>query len=252
MRPPGKPCGTASSPRKRTGPSSRKSSPASKPGLDLVIGRTATFQVTRFDQVATGLIQRVLLARNVGPRPDGPPSGRLGSELQNVGEITNRGWELQGSLHSGGFALTGAYSQVDSRVRKVAEGYTGDLRAGNRMLEVPAQTLSVIGSYTASRWNAAVTAYRAFDWISYDRVALAQAFATTNRPTQDYVGWNLREFWKEYPGVTRLRASVAVSLTRTLGITVSGDNLLNHQTGEPDNVTVLPGRTISFGLRTWF
>ncbi len=221
-------------------------------GVDLVIGRAASFQITRFDQVASGLIQRVLLARNAGPRPDGPPTGRLGSELQNVGEITNRGWELQGTLHSGGFGLTGAYSQVDSRVRKVAQGYTGDLRAGNRMLEVPQQTLSVIGSYSAARWNAAVTAYRAYHWISYDRIALAQAFATTNRPTQDYVGWNLREFWKEYPGVTRLRASVAVTLTRSLGLTLSGDNLLNYQTGEPDNATVLPGRTVSFGVRTWF
>lgn len=221
-------------------------------GVDLVVGRTFTLQVTRFDQIASGLIQRVSLARDTAAAPSAPPDRRLAFELQNVGEITNRGWELQGTLKRGGFALAGAFSQVDSRVSKVADDYTGDLRKGNRMLEVPAQTLSVAGSYTASRWNAAIVAYRAFDWINYDRIALAQAYATSNRPTRDYVGWNLREFWKNYYGVTRLRATVGATLTRNLGFTLTGDNLLNYQTGEPDNITVLPGRTITVGFRTWF
>jgi outer membrane receptor protein involved in Fe transport len=221
-------------------------------GLDLVVGRTLTFQVTRFDQVASGLIQRVGLARDTGAHPMRPPAERLAFELQNVGEITNRGWEVQGSLRHGGFALSSAFSQVNSRVRKVAAGYTGDLRAGDRMLEVPARTLSVAGSYTASRWNASITAYRAYDWINYDRVALAQAFATTDRAAHDYVGWRLREFWKAYPGVTRLRAGLGYTLTPNLGFSLTGDNLLNHQTGEPDNITVLPGRTLSVGFRTSF
>jgi iron complex outermembrane receptor protein len=221
-------------------------------GVDFVVGRTLTLQVTRFDQIASGLIQRVSMARDTAPHPISPPDRRLSFELQNVGEITNRGWEIQGALHRGGFALASAFSQVDSRVTQVADGYTGDLRKGNRMLEVPARTFSVAGSYTAARWNAALIAYRAFDWINYDRVALAQAYATSNRPTRDYVGWNLREFWKNYPGVTRLRASVGMTLTRNFGFTLTGDNLLNYQTGEPDNITVLPGRTITVGFRTWF
>ena len=90
------------------------------------------------------------------------------------------------------------------------------------------------------------------DWVNYDRVALAKAFATTDRPTAEFVGQRLRHFWKEYPGITRLRASVGVTLFRRLGLTLAGDNLLDHQTGEPDNITVLPGRTISVGVRTEF
>jgi iron complex outermembrane receptor protein len=219
-------------------------------GVDFVVGRTLTLQVTRFDQIASGLIQRVSTARDTAP--SAPPDRRLGFELQNVGEITNRGWEIQGALQHRGFALAGAFSQVDSRVSKVAEDYTGDLRKGNRMLEVPARTVSLAGSYTAPRWNAAIIGYRAYDWINYDRVALAQAFAISNRPTRDYVGWNLREFWKDYPGVTRLRAIVGVTLARNFGFTLTGDNLLNHQTGEPDNITVLPGRSFTVGFRTWF
>ncbi len=64
------------------------------------------------------------------------------------------------------------------------------------------------------------------------------------------MGWKLREFWREYPGVTRLRASIGFTLNPNLAFTLTGDNLLNHQTGEPDNITVLPGRTISVGFRT--
>jgi iron complex outermembrane receptor protein len=36
---------------------------------------------------------------------------------------------------------------------------------------------------------------------------------------------------------------------RGLSLTLSGENLLNRQHGEPDNITVVPGRTLSFGLR---
>jgi hypothetical protein len=33
---------------------------------------------------------------------------------------------------------------------------------------------------------------------------------------------------------------------------VDGENLLDEQRGEPDNITVLPGRTVSAGLRLSF
>ena len=219
-------------------------------GMDLVFGRHFTVQVTRFDQLASGLIQRVALARDTASHPSRPPRERLAFELQNVGEITNRGWEVQASLRRSGFSLAGAFSQVDSRVRKVAQRYTGDLRPGDRMLEVPARTLSLAGSYGAARWNAGLVLYRAWDWINYDRVALARAFAASDRPARDYVGVRLRQFWKVYPGVTRLRATFGFDLTDRIGLTLSGENLLDHQTGEPDNITVLPGRTISLGIRT--
>ncbi|HEV7838829.1 MAG TPA: TonB-dependent receptor plug domain-containing protein, partial [Gemmatimonadaceae bacterium] len=74
-------------------------------GLDLFVGRTIGIQLTRFDQRASGLIQRVAYAvESRGPSPggggSGPPSGspqinpedrRIEYVLQNVGEITNRG-----------------------------------------------------------------------------------------------------------------------------------------------------------------
>ena len=54
------------------------------------------------------------------------------------------------------------------------------------------------------------------------------------------------------PEVTRLRASVSHDLTRALTLRFIGDNLLDRQRGEPDNVTIVPGRTLSFGVAARF
>src|SRR5205814_1374553 len=78
-------------------------------GFDLIVGRALSLQVTRFYQVASGLIQRVMTSADTGSG-SGPGGRSMQYQVQNVGEITNRGWEFQGSLHHGGLALTGTLS----------------------------------------------------------------------------------------------------------------------------------------------
>ena len=75
---------------------------------------------------------------------------------------------------------------------------------------------------------------------------------SADRLPRDFIGVQLRSFWREYPGVNRLRANVSYDLRRALSLIVTADNLLDHQLGEPDNATVLPGRTITGGLRAKF
>ena len=41
-------------------------------------------------------------------------------------------------------------------------------------------------------------------------------------------------------------------LVGALGLTLSGRNLLDIQRGEPDDLTVLPGRTLTAGLTAKF
>jgi iron complex outermembrane receptor protein len=233
--------------------------------VDFFLGKSFGFQVTRFDQLASGLIQRVAYAytpRTQGslPRIGGQPeqgSGqpvrpedrRIEYALQNVGQITNRGWELKSDVTVAALSLGGTYSTVDSRVRRVANGYMGDLRVGDRMLEVPARTGSITAALTGASWTGSLTASRSWDWINYDRVALAGAFSNSTQTDAALVGQQLRNYWLQYSGVTRLRASVGRNLYRGLAFTLSGENLLNRQHGEPDNVTVVPGRTLSFGLK---
>jgi iron complex outermembrane receptor protein len=88
--------------------------------------------------------------------------------------------------------------------------------------------------------------------VNYDRLALAEVFASVERPPRDVIGAQLRTFWRDYPGVNRLRANLSFDVRRALSLVITGDNLLDHQLGEPDNVTVLPGRTITGGLRAKF
>jgi iron complex outermembrane receptor protein len=221
-------------------------------GIELYAGDALSFQATRFDQRATGLIQNVAIAVDT-QRRSGSPERHMLFLPMNVGEITNRGWELQAGVRRGALALTGTFTTVASRVRTVVDDYRGDLRAGDRMLGVPAHTASFGATWIASRWTAALSATRAADWINYDRIALARTYAgTDDAPQRDVTGARLREFWRSYGGATHLRATASRDVGRGLTLLVVGDNLLGEQLGEPDNLTIRRGRTVSGGLRASF
>jgi iron complex outermembrane receptor protein len=93
---------------------------------------------------------------------------------------------------------------------------------------------------------------RAADWVNYDKVALATAIAADSTGRLTPVGAALRAYWRDYRGTTRLSARTSYALRPHTWVSLSGENLLNRQLGEPDNVTVVPGRTINLGLRTAF
>ncbi len=234
-------------------------------GLDLVAGGgptgapTFTASVTRFDQRASGLLQQVPgPARGEWGRPapaaapdttsyrHGPVG--IGYAIENVGVIDNRGWELESALQAGPVALGATLTFVDSRVRRTAAGYGGDLRPGDRMLQVPRRTAGAFATWRAGPWSATAQVARAHDWINYDRLALARS----SLPKSKLVGAQLRQFWRPYAGVTHLSANVGRDVARGLAVVLTGSNLLDRQQGEPDNATLLPGRTVTAGVRATF
>ena len=219
-------------------------------GVDLVFEHGLSLHATRFDQEASGLIQPVAQMES-GIGTNGRVVRSLSYTLQNVGAITNRGWELQATMRRRALQVAGALSLVDSRVAKTARGYRGELQVGDRMLDVPASTLSLSAAWSARRWSVSTTATRAADWIGYDRTAIGVALADDSR-AYDVGGAQLRRYWLPYGGVTRWRASASYQLRRDLSAIVGGENLLNVQRGAPDNATVTAGRTLSFGLRSTF
>jgi iron complex outermembrane receptor protein len=226
-------------------------------GTDLLFGPRFALHVTRFDQRASGLVQPVAVLADTSAQAttSGPGAPRVAYELENVGAIDNRGWELQATSDLGPLSLAVTTSLVGSRVHRLASGYQGDLRTGDRILEVPARTYGFNASWTSGRWSASTSVARATDWINYDRLALAAAFAaaqSSSPPSRPPVGTQLRQYWRTYDGVTRLGARGSLTLWRRSALTLSGDNLLGNQLGEPDNITVLPGRTLTLGLRTSF
>lgn len=211
-------------------------------GIDVTFRRTTSLHITRFDQTASGLIQRVAISR---------PGLARSSTLQNVGEITNRGWEIEASGRRGPLSLAGTATFVDSRVQKLGSRYTGDLRAGDRILAVPARTISLSATWAGEGWSAAVSGTRAADWVNYDRIMLGEVLANED-PADDGLGQLMRNTWREYAGITHLRISLTRDLGRDVMLVLGGQNLLNRQVGEPDNVTVMPGRSLTVGVRAAF
>jgi outer membrane receptor protein involved in Fe transport len=216
-------------------------------GFDLAVGSAFLLQVTAYDQMASGVIQRVALeVDTAGGRRQTP------YQLQSMGQISNRGWEMQGSARVGRLSLEGAAAGVDSRVRGLTAGYRGDLRAGDRMLEAPALTLSGTAAWAAPHWTASLTAYRAFDWINYDRLALARDFQARTRFGTPIAPLPLREYWRRYDGAPRVNATATFDLPDGNALVITADNLLDRQQGEPDNLAIVPGRTLTVGFRAAF
>ncbi|HUQ19072.1 MAG TPA: TonB-dependent receptor [Gemmatimonadaceae bacterium] len=220
-------------------------------GADLFIGRLTSLHLTRFDQRASGLIQPVSIAPPV-PVGETTQPRRIVYELQNVGQITNRGWELEGNIALRHLSLGATFSTVDSRVQKLAPGYGGDLRVGDRMLEVPAHTIGINAAFTDRRWSTAWSVSRATDWVNYDRVALASAFQNQTHSLGEFWGSQLRTYWRNYSGVTRIGGTFNFTVSRGISLSLRGENLLDKQMGEPDNVTIVPGRTVTGGLKVSF
>ncbi len=229
-------------------------------GGDLLLGDRLSLHVTRFLQRADGLIQPVATMASVvtvpggmgTPGAAGRPQRVLSYALQNVGAIDNTGWEWQGRLRHGALALSGMLTLVDSRVARTARAYRGELRAGDRMLEVPARTLSLAATWQGGRWGAHGGVAHAADWVTYDRVQIAEALERADDAARPLAGVQLRGFWARPAAVTRLRGGVTVRLFGDLVLQANGENLLNVQRGVPDDGTVFAGRTLTVGLRTRF
>ncbi|MBC7894052.1 MAG: TonB-dependent receptor [Cytophagaceae bacterium] len=212
-------------------------------GADVTLGSRFTARLTRYDQRATNLVQPVASAPHSG-------GGGFSYQWQNVGAITNDGWEMESNVALGALSLSGALGLTDSRVERVAYGYTGDLRAGDHVLQVPRRTVSVSATWAGRGWSGSGTLARASQWTNYDWLTLSGDLSDPQMTPPH--GAALRAYWRNYPGVTRLRASFSRDITTAFGLVVSAENLLNAQAGEPDNVTIVPGRTLRAGLRARF
>ena len=219
-------------------------------GVDVLMGRAWSVSATRFDQRASGLIQPVA-SMGTFASPNGTLTRRMTYALENVGAITNRGWELQARSAIDKLQLSASMTIVDSRVDELAPGYGGDLRVGDRMLDVPARTYSLSAAWAASRWSASTMLTRAEDWVGYDRVRIGETLQDPEREGQ-LNGRQLRSYWLNYEGVTRWRANVSYRLAGQWALLVGGENLLNVQRGAPDNATVTAGRTLTVGIRAGY
>jgi outer membrane receptor protein involved in Fe transport len=204
-------------------------------GLDIARSSRLTLRATWFDQLATDLVAPVLVT-------DRPTPVTVTS--QNLGEITNRGWEVEGVARWGASTWEAWWSLQDSRVRRLADDYEGELQVGDVPLEVPRQSIGATVQYTLGRFTGSVAMSSVGPWINYDAVSLIEAVRADNprRPLP-----SLRAFWRRYPSVANADASLTWAFANGSAY-VAATNLANVQTAYRNNAILTPGRTVRAGI----
>lgn len=203
-------------------------------GFDAYFGERGFLKLTHYEQLAEGLIQQVMVDGESHPRA---------VQQQNIGTIRNAGWEAEGDGRIGWVTLLANYARTDSRVRSIAPRYTGTLRPGDRMLEVPDWTASATTIIGGAGRSASLGLWRVGSWTNYDWIALYTAVLN-----KDPNRGPPRSYWIRYPGFTQVRAAARGRIGETFEIFVRGDNLTNVQNAGRDNLHVNTGRTVTVGL----
>jgi iron complex outermembrane receptor protein len=199
-------------------------------GLELFAGDRASLKGTVYSQRAQGLVQTVMFESGTSP---------LSMQQQNIGRIANEGVELEGYTLFGIGRIDGTWAYTSSRVRRLARTYTGDLRIGDRMPDVPSWTGSLAISMSVARVTMTVGAVAVGRWSGHDWLAYARA--GTTRP--------LRDYRKDYDGLVRPYAVVTRDLPAGWSVFAQAENIGNSQRNERDNTRITAGRIVLVGAR---
>jgi len=208
-------------------------------GLEFQFRDRGKLAVTYYDQMAKGLIESV--------RMDGSdPLNVTLYQMQNIGEIANSGWEMEGELYLRPWPVTlkGTFATTKSVMHKRSPSYTGDIQIGDKMLEVPKYNGALTLTYSFSRGALALTATHVGPWKNYDWLALYGYYFGGD----PYRG-SMRDYWMDYDGVTKFSLNTSFSVTPRVQAYLLGDNLTNNVGKERDNTTTDKPRSILFGLR---
>lgn len=208
-------------------------------GLELYFGNRASFQTTYYNQTAIDLIDLVQF-------PPLEPT-KVYYKWENVGRIKNKGWEFQGDLKLSPITLHATYSITDSRVRKLSPTYTGVLKPGDRMLEAPYTSGGATISYALpNRGRTSLDLGVTFigHQTNTDYISLYGLYYGG----QPYRG-SLRDYWMEYPTVTKYNLTVTHTFSPDLSAFLRADNLTGNLKAERDNTLAQRGRWTMLGFR---
>jgi outer membrane receptor protein involved in Fe transport len=200
-------------------------------GIEWFAGDRATLSLTGYTQVARGLIQQVI-------------QDRRQIKYENVGQIANRGAEIEGQVRHGNLRANGSFSLTDSRVRALSLSYSGDLAVGDRVPEVPSSSGSLSVSWDVARTTFTLGSVYIGPWTGYDWSRYVGDEAQESQEIND-----LRAYWRHYQGIVRPYLSVNHIWRRDVEWFARVDNLTNVQRFERDNLQVTAGRTMMLGVR---
>ena len=204
-------------------------------GADFYAGTGGYLRATWFDQRATDLVQAVFLGGGRGALQN--------FQFQNVGAIQNRGIELEAGFRKGRFGADAQYYITNSTIRSVSSTYSGSLRIGDQLPEIPRNSGSLRFSLAARRAQFAVGANILGTWTGYDWTQLAEVAAGQAEPKASY-----RDYLIRYPGVVKPYLAASFDVTRQLSAYLNIDNLTNQERYERHNGNPPAGRSVMFGI----
>jgi outer membrane receptor protein involved in Fe transport len=208
-------------------------------GVDVLFGDRGSLSATYYSQVAEDLIQTVLVNATTTP---------LQYQSQNVGRIKNTGVELEGSATLGAIRLHAQYAITNSRVKSLAPGYSGDMRVGDQVRQVPQRTGGLTLTWmpfstTMATIGMAYVGARTY----FDLFAQYKCIARTG-PCRSAS----RDYYMSYPAFVKTNLSVSQRIRGGLWGLLQVDNLANETADEVNNLTPVPGRTTLVGVRYTF
>jgi len=204
-------------------------------GIEFHSDGGARLAVTLFDQRADGLIQPVTRPRQT--------RGTTIYQFQNVGAIDNRGVEVEASFTVGAFEFRGAHHATDSEVRRLAPGYTGELRVGDDVPEVPASTSTLALTWEQGGVRLSAGAARLGSWRGWDVRALVRAEQSPDPLPED-----LSPFLVRFPSLFRPWVSLSADLRGRLSAFLSVDNPGGSDRLVRDNGSSPVGRSVNLGM----
>jgi outer membrane receptor protein involved in Fe transport len=217
-------------------------------GIDLVFGEKGSLSVTGYDQIATNLITNL----QVGSQPV------LTYQERNLGRVTNRGIEVEGTMTIAPWLqLRAQYGYVSSRIERVDTIATsGALKVGDRPLGLPTYTG---GAAFVVRPREGMTLTTGATYVgSYRQYALLPlyrclaSFTTAACPASFLSTFTLRDFIRPYPAFTKLNAAITQRVARQLEAFISVDNLTDSYAYEGSDISPVIGRTVMFGVHVTY
>ncbi len=215
-------------------------------GVDVFTADGAFFKATWYTQTASGLFQQVTRLPGVTV-PDA-------YQFQNVGVISNRGIEVDAGWQRGwqrGLLTTGLSVHVPrSRVQSLSPSYTGELRPGDAMIEVPEASgaayvrwHSRVPPRATERWTVEVGTTMLGPWTGYDWQLLAR-IERGQATRRDLV----RDYWLRYDGIVRPYVTASLRLRAQHHLSLRVDNPANTSAFIRDNATAPLGRVVTVGI----
>lgn len=215
-------------------------------GVDLAFGTKASLSLSGYSQKARDLIALMQVA--TAPLPT--------YQYLNVGEVSNRGIEIEGKISPAGWLqLVAQYGYVRSRF--VSVGTTGGgVQVGDEPLGVPAHTagatllLTPASGTSLTAGISYVGSLRQTDVLAEYRCLAS--FAEPECPSSFLSTGSTRDFTIGYPSFAKINLSVARELTDQLEAFLAVNNLANSHAYEGTNTAPVAGRNTMLGLHVRF